>query len=178
MFSKAKKEAKRFIRQTLQSGRINERDERGHTPLHHIILSNKPYASSLVKTLLKNGADPDLTSDSGKTPLYTATSLQQKKIVSILLKFGADPNARINNDTTPLHECALNGYDRIAEILCRAGANPNALNAHGKTPKIIAAENQNTRLFATLQLDGLSVFENEELDRKAYSIILRLSKME
>jgi ankyrin repeat protein len=65
---------------------------------------------NLVKFLLENGADPNLTSVAGGSPLSFSAGMGNFKMVKLLLDFSADPNIRANGRFLPLMAsvCELN----------------------------------------------------------------------
>ena len=68
----------------------------GHNALFYAV-AKKPADASIVKALLKRGADPNaalLTPDAaGYTPLHFACRFGEVKTAELLLDFGADPMA-------------------------------------------------------------------------------------
>jgi len=81
----------------------------------------------MVTFLLDAGADPDLASPRGVTPLMWATVRGNESIVAALLARDADPNLAEGGtafDYTPLYIAARDGRDEIAAILLDAGAEP------------------------------------------------------
>lgn len=82
---------------------VNFQDSCGYTILHHMMLSN--YSSVFVTHLLTLGANPNIRSNKGETPLmFVARSCiyygQSEETIDILLQHGANPNIRdYNNDT-------------------------------------------------------------------------------
>src|SRR5438132_9979762 len=58
-------------------------------PLHYAIEKGKV---SIVQKLLESGADPNLPSTNGCTPLLAATMKSNWSVIHELLKYGADPN--------------------------------------------------------------------------------------
>jgi len=117
------------------------RDARGLTPLHWAAGYGCAQCASL---LLSAKAPVDAPSDSGRTPLFTAT----REIVPLLLTAGADPGARdaegnvalhfnahegllapgvnVRNRAglTPLHHAALRGDRERVRWLLDRGADP------------------------------------------------------
>ena len=92
------------------------------------------YYTEIIDALLKNGADPNIKTDSGGveglTLLYLAANSENVKCVKTLLDAGANPNLR-NDDIcnyTPLTAaCEIVNLEMI-ELLLSAGADPNIYN--------------------------------------------------
>ncbi|XP_033230750.1 ankyrin-1-like isoform X2 [Belonocnema kinseyi] len=64
----------------------------GYTPLHFAIEAGE---KSVVKLLLKHGADVNSKSDMGESPLALAVEKDEESIIQILKKAGADMNVEI-----------------------------------------------------------------------------------
>jgi ankyrin repeat protein len=81
---------------------VPSRDQ-GFTPLHSATATDAGGADKeLVRALLVAGADPNLTSKEGGTPLHTAAYTGDIEIVELLLAYGADPSATDPKGQTPL----------------------------------------------------------------------------
>lgn len=79
-----------------------------------------------VAQLLKDGYQPNVFDDLGKTPLHYAAERSHLDVMRLLLASGADVDAHdeaaIGN--TPLREVAGNCSFEVAKILIDAGADP------------------------------------------------------
>lgn len=91
---------------------------------------NESYYIKIIDALLKNGADPNIKIDDGRTLLYLAVNSENVKCVKTLLDAGANPNLR-NDDIcnyTPLTAaCEIVNLEMI-ELLLSVGADPNIYN--------------------------------------------------
>ena len=104
-----------------------------------------------LQSLIKEGADVDLTGVLGQTPLMLSAEYQRPKAVKKLLKAGADVNATDNVDgSTCLHyailyssqrpetqiflEDIINRNEEVITLLIAAGADVNCENETGVTP--------------------------------------------
>ena len=84
---------------------------------------------SIVKLLLKYGANPNLTDSfwyQTKTALHIAARDGYTTCVELLIAAGADVNITDENKLTPLHLAAYNGEKKAVELLIAAGADVNA----------------------------------------------------
>jgi ankyrin repeat protein len=95
--------------------------------------------STVVETLLRNGAPANGLLPSGSPPLDAAASAGAIKVVRVLLDNSADPNMSGRNGATPLEDASLKGYDAIAGMLLDHGALVNRLNSGSGSTALYAA---------------------------------------
>lgn len=94
---------------------INRRSRaKGFTPLHYAVIKNN---LTLVKTLLKKGADPDSTDNIKATPLHYAATKGYYDIVVYLKKSGADTEKLDNKGYKPLDWANTADQKNVAAIL-------------------------------------------------------------
>lgn len=113
----------------------------GHeTPLYLLVSRyNEPLVRSLIKLLIKKGADPAIEDCEGFTPLHLAAPHNNTRLIKRLIKAGAPVNACNNQvKATPLDLCVpsdLNKHDiePARRLLIEAGANLNHINPSGNT---------------------------------------------
>ena len=109
--------------------RLHPVDRRGQTLLHYAVMGGY---TEIVKTLKKDGADPNETDENRRTALHWATANQNDlALLQVLLDAGADPNAQNAWGETPLH---LAQSEEAYDLLLRMGADPNIKNMAGYTP--------------------------------------------
>lgn len=70
-------------------------EQHGHSALH---IAVETRCGSVVDRLVKAGAQLDVQSAGGETPLHAASRLQDRTIASRLLASGADPNIAMRDD--------------------------------------------------------------------------------
>ena len=108
----------------------------------------------IINTLLDAGADLNLTTDDGTTPLMVAAGLGisthhpgeprglrsavGEEAVKALLAAGSDINAVNEADFTALHGAAFRGLNEIVELLVARGAEIDARDFRGRTPYRLA----------------------------------------
>ena len=135
---------------------INVRDEKGRTPLHTLMQSFSREDEQLLTEMIRLGADPDTTDDSGRraiepdepnytwlqnlvarakgqnvvtghrTPLHTAVEQGKPSAVRAALSNKSHLEARDEQDRTPLMIAAMKDRSTSAELLLEAGADVNA----------------------------------------------------
>jgi ankyrin repeat protein len=124
----------------------------GATPF---LLAAKNVDVELMRFLLAQGADPNIITIDGVTPLIAAaggymfnpgedagtgpgTEAQAQEAVKMLLDLGASVTVADKNGETPLHGVAYRGDNTIAQWLIDRGARLDAKNAMGWIPLRIA----------------------------------------
>lgn len=118
----------REIKAALEAGAdVNERDDKGYTPLHHAAGVSK---LKCVQLLLKYGADVNARDNDDSVPLMFADSVA---IAKELLAHGADVNARDRDGCTPLVFAAEGCNYKWMNLYLAAGADINTRDNHGRT---------------------------------------------
>ncbi|CAB0041466.1 unnamed protein product [Trichogramma brassicae] len=117
---------------------VNAADKWGNTALRWAVSRGH---RGLLKMLLRNGANPNLTDANGLTPLeIVCTDRDNGDMVRMLFKYTHDRYRPLNVDVqdvlgnAPLYVALLRGDRRVAKALLRNGANPNLANSKGMTP--------------------------------------------
>ena len=119
-------------------------DFTGQTPFLRAALSGD---TTTMKLLVQHGADPNLATLAGTTPLMAAagvnwvvgqtyTESPQARIdaVNLCLELGADVNAANSMGLTALLGAANRGSNEIIEILVKRGARLDIRDKEGRTP--------------------------------------------
>lgn len=70
--------------------------------MHFAIISEQPDAPEIVESLLEAGANPNLQTADGNTPLHLAVRENAPQIIQILLAHGADPNIENRHGQKPV----------------------------------------------------------------------------
>jgi ankyrin repeat protein len=119
--------------------------------------------AEIVRVLLEAGANPNLTTEDGTTPLMLAAGLgtmsrqPEKKrsdpspsalaAVKVLVEAGAKVNAVNEANFTALHGAAFSGSNEIIQYLVDQGAEINVQDFSGRTPFHIAVGAQQGPFF-------------------------------
>jgi ankyrin repeat protein len=90
--------------------------------------------------LLENGADVNLKTAIGDTPLATAIKSGNLGCMRILINYGADPNKNGVFGAPPLLIATEENVHEAVKILLENGADPNASNDSFIFPLVIASE--------------------------------------
>ncbi|KAM3602333.1 uncharacterized protein V6R79_002227 [Siganus canaliculatus] len=132
---------------------LNVQNHQRQTALHLAVITEQPQ---LVDKLLKAGADPRMSDNSGNTALHIACkrgslacfgviSQNSQRHLSSIISF---PNYNGHNC---LHLASINGYVSLVEHLVQLGADINAQEqCSGRTSLHLAVDLQNTTLVRCL----------------------------
>ncbi|NGZ74257.1 DUF4274 domain-containing protein [Saccharibacillus alkalitolerans] len=94
---------------------VNERDERGRTPLMLFMTYKLP--TEAVEILLEKGAEIEVTDKLGETALLKAIKFHQEGAVKLLLKYGAQIDSPRGIRATPWNAAASRGDRALADLL-------------------------------------------------------------
>jgi ankyrin repeat protein len=98
---------------------------------------------TMVRTLLKQHADPNAPDIDGTTPLIWAAHNGDSETGKLLISAGANVKATNRYGINALHEAATLGDVAMMEALLKAGADPNATYGAGETALMLAARTGN-----------------------------------
>jgi ankyrin repeat protein len=116
-----------------QAADPNARDARGMTPLH-TAASSDSTKPEILAALIAGGADVNLLSDEGYSPLHQAVGVHNKAVALLLLKHGA------RDDSTPLFNAIARGDQKLVQKLVKTMpelVNDSAIPASVKSRKHI-----------------------------------------
>lgn len=120
----------------------------GQTPFLRAALSGDVTA---MRILLKKGADPNLATKEGTTPLMAAAGINwvvgqthsrpdddYLNAARLCLERGADVNAVNSQGFTAMHGAANRGFDAMIKLLVEHGARVDVKDKEGRTPLTFA----------------------------------------
>jgi hypothetical protein len=99
-----------------------------------LIAACKAGHVSVVRELVKAGADVNLRDGWWDTPLVAACRGGHVSVVEDLVKAGADVNLQFYDRNTPLIAACMRGHVSVLEELMKAGADVNLQGRRGDTP--------------------------------------------
>jgi ankyrin repeat protein len=104
----------------------------GRTALNFYSNNQLTYVDNDILDLLHMaGADLELCSASGKTPLHFAARDDNVRVARRLLELGAQLDSKTNEELTPLHTAAIYGATHAGQLLIDAGADLYAQHERG-----------------------------------------------
>jgi ankyrin repeat protein len=86
---------------------INQHDTDGLYFLHHLVSTNN---TTIAKVLLEKGANPNVVTRAGETPLLQASRKGTLSMVKLLISYGANPDIYDENNDSPLLWAAYYGH--------------------------------------------------------------------
>jgi len=125
--------------------------------LKAISASMSPKDMADIRRLLELGADVNVASPNGITPLHVASFQGHPEIVKLLLDAGAKVNAENSGEFTALHMAAEKGHAEIVKLLLDAGAKVNAEASSEITALHLAAEKGHAEIAKLLLNAGAKV---------------------
>jgi len=125
-----------------------------------------------VRTLLKQGADPNSLNGLELRPLSLAAASYQMDVMQELLKAGAKPDL-MSTYGSPLTFAAISGNLAGANILLSRGANPNSIRSDGISVLMMAANAGNPTLVAELIKRKANVSTKDDGGETALSFAAR-----
>jgi len=105
---------------------------------------------SILELLLKQGADPNVKSLEGATPIMNAVQSNKVEHLTKLLEYKAEVNEKDNRGFTALHRAAEMGHAHIVKELLNQGATKGIV-AEGHTPISLAMARGNDEIIKMLE---------------------------
>ncbi|KAI1199259.1 ankyrin repeat-containing domain protein [Nemania serpens] len=146
---------------------INSREASGKTALW---MACEKSNEKMVKFLLDNKADPNISSTKNQTPLQVAVEMRSSegsrkrqvnrlRIIEMLLEGGADSNQGDNLGNTPLHTAAAHEDLDVVKLLLQPDykTRVDLPGRHGQTPVAAAAERRHISVVKELVSHGASI---------------------
>jgi len=133
------------------------------TPLH---LAAAAGLSRMAALLIAHGANPDVKSRNGSTPMAWAANFNGAKVVDVLIDNGVDPNEMIRGEGTALHIAVARGREGVAARLIARGANVNVkTKKDGFTPLHLAAAVGSEHMVEILIANGADLNTKDKHDQ-------------
>lgn len=128
-------------------------------------LTQKKPDTKAFEEALQSGADPNLRTSNGATPLILAILIDKPEYVKTLLKHGADVNLAGRRGHTPLHVAASLEHTDCLDILLKAGAKVDTHGAFERTPLMEAARMGRLKTIEKLLQAGADINALDDMKR-------------
>lgn len=155
--SLAKKAGLGYIAQLLEKAASGASVPPPDPSLHPLFKAVKEGRLDQVKALIAKGADVNIRTATGSTPLMYAADGNQLAIARFLLKLGADVNAKNGTNNTALIYASIKGHVDIVTELLRKKADVNVKNISKADALIYAVVGKKTEIADILLKNGASV---------------------
>ena len=143
--------------------------------LQRAILKKTDDSAPCIQLLLSKHADPNSTDGRGTPFVVLAADSGCTATVKLLLDAGADPNKpRLSDNSTALHRAVWNNHVACVDALLGAGAKTEKLDSQGRTPLIVASQNDRTESMVSLLNYKSNVKVRDAKDRTALYWAARL----
>ena len=119
-----------------------------------VVAAVKTGDTARLRTLLREGADPDAAELDGSTALLWASHRDDVESVRLLVDAGADASAANDLGASPLWAAGQNGSATVVRALLEAGADPDRALLSGETPVMVAARAGSADVVAQLAAAG------------------------
>uniref|UniRef100_A0AAR2IPZ0 Ankyrin repeat domain 44 n=1 Tax=Pygocentrus nattereri TaxID=42514 RepID=A0AAR2IPZ0_PYGNA len=141
---------------------VSQPNNKGFTPLHFAAAST--HGALCLEFLVNNGADVNVQSRDGKSPLHMTAVHGRFTRSQTLIQNGGEIDCMDKDGNTPLHIAARYGHELLINTLITSGADCTRRGVHGMFPLHLAALNAHADCCRKLLSSG-----------RRYSIICPLS---
>jgi ankyrin repeat protein len=118
----------------------NRRISADHEDYYDLWSASRQGKLKMVRKLLANGADINISCNGGATPLHEASLNGHLKIVQLLIMEGANIKATDIEGWTALHAASYGGHLTIVDLLIEEGAEFRVTETEGWTPLHCASD--------------------------------------
>ena len=115
-----------------------------------LIKATKSGDVLLVKKLIEEGYDLDVTDSSSRTALHIACSFGRLEIVELLIEGGANVDASSASGQTPLHEACIGGRYAVVQELISEAIDLGMVDANGLSAAHYCAMNNEVKCLTLL----------------------------
>jgi palmitoyltransferase len=110
---------------------VNEKTAEGHSALHYAAYKGN---IEIINKLIENGADPEISNNSGLNVLHMAAQGNQPNaLIYFFKKYSLDIHSVDDKGSTPLHWACYSGSEVYVQFLLSLNANVNARDRDGLT---------------------------------------------
>ena len=147
---------------------VNLRNDDGQTPLSLAVSQGHPVG--ILEDLLARGADPNIVTNDGDTPVLLALRGDNEDALRALVAGGADLNQKDEDGDFPLLIAAREDDADAIRMLLENGADPDLTGPDGDFPLYLAARDGKTAAVQALIEGGANVNQAHQNGKTALSI--------
>lgn len=112
----------------------------GSIPLLSLLLKQHP-SIQIIRLLLDAGADVNITTVDGRTPLHLSAHCPHE-VASLLLECGAPVNKEADDGSLPIHDAVRENNIPVIKLLISHGSDINKEDSTGNSPLSIAVDSK------------------------------------
>jgi hypothetical protein len=139
-------------------------------PLHFASWFGHP---TVTRVLLEHGADVNLKSRMGETPLrLLSENGRNLELAQLLLEHGADPHLRSRSGMDSLYMALSKGHLGLAQLLLKHGADPNARDVDGQTLLHVSSQKKDRKVAMELMKLDVDINSRDNQGRTPLQVAL------
>ena len=149
----------------------------GETMTANLIFSSFEGGKEVMELLIEAGADVEVRSFLGHTPLQLAASFGDLEAVAVLVGAGAKLEAKDEDGMTALLWALRGRHSKVALYLISVGADVNSRSRNGTTPLQLAVGDMNPMMVEALVAAGAEFNQRTESGEKLLETAERSGNM-
>ena len=156
----------------IEHGAHTESDDMATTPVHSAAYGG--HVKVLEYFLKECNANVNLLNTNGKVPLYQATIQGHSSCVQLLLRQGADVNRLVSDqEETLVHIAVKEGRRQILKALLEHKAKPDEAMKSGKTPLMLAVEQDNVDFIPLIMSYGITLIKKDSTGNTVFHMLAK-----
>ena len=160
------------VRLLIEYGANIESGDMATTPVHSAAYGG--HVRVLDYFLKECNIDVNLLNTNGKVPLYQATIQGHTACVQLLLRNGADVNHTVNDQgETLVHIAVKESRRQILRALLEHKAKPDEAMKNGKTPLMLAVEQDNVDFIPLIMSYGITLIKKDSSGNTVFHLLAK-----
>ncbi|KAI6655245.1 WD40 repeat-containing protein [Oopsacas minuta] len=160
------------VRVLIEHGANLKSDDMATTPIHSAAYGG--HVRVLDYFLKECNTDVNLLNTNGKVPLYQATIQGHTSCVQLLLRHGADVNHTLSDQgETLVHIAVKENRRQILRALLEHKAKPDEAMKNGKTPLMLAVEQDNVEFIPLIMSYGITLIKKDTNGNTVFHLLAK-----